>query len=179
MLDRIGKVAEVMCSKIRGINEVMAIKSSFGEKHQKVMFAAVIKNIKLIHSEEIINSRTILKEDFSKCPVIEYNPLHVDSILLNLVSNALKYRHPNRKLSIKISTKVIKGKPHLFFKDNGIGFDENLATNKIFGLFRRMHTHVDGLGVGLYIIYTIIKKNGGEIKVKSKVNVGTEFRIQF
>ncbi|MFD2585798.1 ATP-binding protein [Croceitalea marina] len=179
MVDRIGKVAEVMCSKIRGINDVMAVKSSFGEKHQKILFAEIIENIKLTHSEEIINSRTIIKEDFSKCPFIEYNPSHIDSILLNLMSNALKYRHPNRKLNIKISTKVIKGRTHLFFKDNGIGFDENLATNKIFGLFKRMHTHVDGLGVGLYIIYTIIKKNGGNIKVKSKINIGTEFTIQF
>ncbi|SKB27422.1 ATP-binding protein [Maribacter arcticus] len=66
----------------------------------------------------------------------------------------------------------------LSFKDNGIGFDQNLAY-KIFRLFKRMHTHVEGLGIGLYIIHSIINENGGKINVKSQVNKGTEFIIQF
>lgn len=178
IVDKMEKVAKIMCDKVRAINEVIAVKSSFTNNYKDVVFEELIEKIKLTHSEEITSSRTIIKQDFSKCGSIYYNPLHVDSILLNLMSNALKYRHPNRKLIIKISTKFIQGKTHLIFRDNGIGFNQDLEPNKIFGLFKRMHTHVDGLGVGLYIIHSIIKENGGNIKVKSQVNKGTEFRIQ-
>ena len=178
IVEKMKIVTNGMCDKIGALNEVIAIKSNFSDKKEDMVFSEVIGKIKLSHSEEIIESRTIIKEDFSSCPMINFNPVQLESIIQNLMSNALKYRHPNRKLSVKITTKKVDGKTTLSFKDNGIGFKQNLA-DKIFGLFKRMHTHVDGLGIGLYIIHSIINQNKGKIEVKSKVNKGTEFLIQF
>ena len=178
IVEKMQLVAKVMCDKIRALNEVIAIKSNFSDNKEELVISEVIGNIKLSHSEEIIKGRTIIKEDFSSCTKIDYNSFQLESILHHLMSNALKYRHPGRKLSIKIVTKKINGKMQLSFKDNGIGFDQNLAY-KIFRLFKRMHTHVEGLGIGLYIIHSIINENGGKINVKSQVNKGTEFIIQF
>ena len=61
----------------------------------------------------------------------------------------------------------------------GIGFDGNVAADKIFGLFKRMHTHVEGLGVGLYMANTILHNNGGFIEVAGKINEGAEFKLYF
>ncbi|WP_405381329.1 ATP-binding protein [Maribacter sp. LLG6340-A2] len=178
LVEKMQVVTKVMCDKIRALNQVLSIKSNLSEQTEEMIFADVIGKIKLSHSQEIIESRSIIKEDFSSCPSIDYNPVQLESILQNLMSNALKYRHPKRKLSIRISTKKVNGKTTLIFKDNGLGFDQSLA-DKIFLLFKRMHTHVDGLGIGLYIMNSIVSENGGNIDVRSQKNKGTEFRIQF
>ncbi|QWX82703.1 PAS domain-containing protein [Cellulophaga sp. HaHaR_3_176] len=172
-------VGNQMCDKLKALNNVIALKSSLGKRKEEISFSAIINKIKVTHSEEILNSRTIIKEDFSSCPTILYDPIQFESILHNLISNSIKYKHPKRKPVIYIKTKIVNGKKTLTIKDNGIGFDEDINPNKIFGLFKRMHTHVDGLGVGLYIIHSIINNNGGGIKVNSKINKGTEFKINF
>lgn len=178
IIEKMQIVTKLMCDKIRALNQVIAVKSTFSELKDELVFSDILDLIKLSHSEEIIESRAIIKEDFLSCSKIVYNRFQLESVLENLMSNALKYKHPSRILSIKIATKEINGKIHLTFKDNGIGFNQKLV-GKIFGLFKRLHTHVDGLGIGLYIMNSIINENGGKIDVTSEVDKGTEFRIQF
>ncbi|MBT2163452.1 ATP-binding protein [Zobellia barbeyronii] len=178
IVDSMQKVTKVMCDKITALNKVIAMKSTFNGIREDVVFAEVVGKVKAVLSDDIIKSRTIIKEDFSGCSVVKYSPIHMESIIQNLMSNSLKYRHPKRKPIIKITTKEVNGKVQLTFKDNGLGFDQSVS-NKIFGLFKRMHTHVEGLGVGLYIIHSIVTESGGKIEVESQVNKGTEFKIQF
>ena len=178
IVDSMQKVTKVMCDKITALNKVIAMKSTFNGVREDVVFSEVVAKVKAGLSDDIIKSRTIIKEDFSSCSIINYNPIHIESIIQNLMSNSLKYRHPKRKPIIKISTKEVNGRMQLTFKDNGLGFDQSVS-NKVFGLFKRMHTHVEGLGIGLYIIHSIVTESGGEIEVESQVNKGTEFKIQF
>lgn len=179
IFDKLKYVGKLMCDKLKALNSVIALKSNLGAKKEKINFKEIVEKIKAIHSEKIIESRTIIKEDFSAYPTIDYNPVQFESILHNLISNAIKYKHARRKPLISISTKIEEDKPVLIIKDNGLGFDTGNDPNKIFRLFKRMHTHVEGLGVGLYIIYTIIKNNGGDIIVESEINKGTQFKIYF
>ncbi|MUH36651.1 PAS domain-containing sensor histidine kinase [Zobellia amurskyensis] len=178
IVGRMQKVTKVMCDKIRALNQVIAVKSTFNGSHENIVFSEVVSKVKEGLSEDIIKSRTIIMEDFSGCSVINYNPVHIESIIQNLMSNALKYRHPKRKPIIKITSKKVDGKIELTLKDNGLGFDQS-GSNKVFGLFKRMHTHVEGLGIGLYIIKSIVTESGGKITVESQINKGTEFKIQF
>tara|TARA_R110000868_G_scaffold281257_1_gene541639 strand:- start:4009 stop:5100 length:1092 start_codon:yes stop_codon:yes gene_type:complete len=179
LFEKVQLVAKLMCDKLRALNNVIALKSNLNSRKEEVTFSEIVKKIRVIHSQEIVNSRTIIKEDFSSCPTIMYDPIQVESIVHNLISNSIKYKHPKRKTIIQLKTKEVKGKVIFTIKDNGLGFDDQINTDKIFGLFKRMHTHVDGLGVGLYIIRSIISNNGGTIKVKSEINKGTELKIHF
>lgn len=179
VFDKVQEVAKQMCDKIRALNAVIALKTNNDTKKETVNFSEIIDRIKVNQSEEIISSRTIIKEDFTRTPSILYNQIQVESIMQNLISNAVKYKHQNRKPVIFIKTKLVKGKTVMTIKDNGIGFDQSTPPEKIFGLFKRMHTHVNGLGVGLYVTHSIITNNGGEISVKSEINKGTEFKIIF
>jgi signal transduction histidine kinase len=61
-------------------------------------------------------------------------------------------------------------------EDNGIGIAENNLP-KVFTMFKRFHTHVEGTGIGLYIVKRIVENGGGKIEVESKVDVGTTFRV--
>jgi signal transduction histidine kinase len=179
LFEKVEFVTKAMTDKLNALSKVIALKSDLVNSKEVLSFSTVVDKIKALHAQEIIKSRVIIKEDYSKCDRIRYNPIQFESVLHNLISNAIKYRHAKRKPQISIKTAVIKDKIVLTIKDNGIGFDGTIDPNKIFGLFKRMHTHVEGLGVGLYMTNTIINNNGGKIKVSSEINKGTEFKIYF
>ena len=109
---------------------------------------------------------------------IMYPKSHVRSILYNLLSNALKYRSPDRKAIINITTYKSKDRVVLSVRDNGLGMTQ-VQQKKLFTMFKRMHTHVEGTGIGLYTIKRIIENNGGHIKVESKPDQGTAFLVYF
>jgi signal transduction histidine kinase len=66
----------------------------------------------------------------------------------------------------------------LSVQDNGLGIDMR-QEEKLFALFKRLHSHVDGTGIGLYIVKRIIENAGGKIEVESKVGAGSTFRVFF
>ncbi|MBT30794.1 MAG: PAS domain-containing sensor histidine kinase [Thalassobius sp.] len=177
IFDKIKQVVEVLTSKLNSFNDVIAIKSNLRVEKETVLFEDVLAESKCKLKEEIIESGIIINTDFSKSPSITYSPSHLHSILHNLLKNAIRFRNPQVEAEVYISTSICNGKPMLFVKDNGIGFNEEIGKNKIFGLFKKMHTHTEGLGVGLYLVKTIVNSQGGHIEVSSKIDLGTEFRI--
>jgi signal transduction histidine kinase len=64
-------------------------------------------------------------------------------------------------------------------KDNGVGIDLDQFGDKIFGLYQRFHDHVNGKGIGLYLVKTQVEALNGKIQVQSKVDEGTEFKLVF
>ncbi|EMR03285.1 sensor histidine kinase [Cesiribacter andamanensis] len=120
-----------------------------------------------------------------ECPGIEtdfrveelmFSRLNLRSIFANLLTNAMKYRSPERECRVKISSWAEKDKVVLEVADNGIGMPKGYQ-NKVFKMFTRMHTHVDGSGVGLYIIKRIVDNANGQIEVESAEGRGTTFRV--
>ncbi len=177
IFEKVVSVGKLMCEKLKALNNVIALKSTLDNEKKEIEFSEVLKKVKLNQSEKIINNRAIIKEDFSNATSVNYNGIQIESIIQNLISNAIKYKHPRRKPVIYIKTKEVDGRIELTVKDNGIGLDKSIDKDKIFRLFKRMHTHVEGLGVGLYITHFIITNNGGQIEVQSEINKGTEFKI--
>lgn len=76
-------------------------------------------------------------------------------------------------------SKLVENRLLLVFTDNGLGIDLQSRTADVFGLYNRFHSHVEGKGIGLFIVKTQVEKLGGEISVKSEVYKGTEFKIEF
>ena len=109
-----------------------------------------------------------------------FNKSYLESILINLLSNSIKYRSPNRRLQIDISTqRKASGEVVMTITDNGIGIDLNRHRNSIFGLYQRFHTNPDSVGLGLFIVKTQINTLGGSIDVDSEIDKGTTFHITF
>ncbi|WP_083470336.1 PAS domain-containing sensor histidine kinase [Rufibacter tibetensis] len=110
---------------------------------------------------------------------LRYSRKNLRSILYNLVSNGIKYADPQRKPQVSISTFITDaGEFALSVTDNGLGIPNN-QFNKIFGMFKRVHDHVEGSGVGLYLVKRILDNSGDRIEVKSEVGKGSEFTIYF
>ena len=127
----------------------------------------------------IQDSKTKFKVDFKAFDTINYNRGYLESIFLNLISNSIKYAHPNRTPVIDIKTSIEDDRKQLIFSDNGLGFDSKKEKDKVFGLHQRFHDHEDSKGIGLYLVYNHITDLGGTITVESEVNEGTSFTITF
>jgi len=117
--------------------------------------------------------------DFATCPVVEFVRLHLQSVFFNLISNSLKYAVPGRPPGIRLSSSpdLLTGRPILTVQDNGLGIDLERFGPQLFQLFRRFHSHVEGTGVGLYLVNRIVQNRGGRLEVSSVVDEGITFRI--
>jgi signal transduction histidine kinase len=98
------------------------------------------------------------------------------SVLYNLLSNALKYRHPDRPPQVRLTCQTLDGHWCLEVQDNGLGLDSSQQA-ALFTLFRRFHQHVEGSGLGLYTVKKITENLGGRVEVQSEAGVGSTFRI--
>ncbi|MEJ8756825.1 PAS domain-containing protein [Pontibacter sp. H259] len=105
-----------------------------------------------------------------------FSQKNLRSIVYNFLSNSLKYKHPERKPEIKINSYVEANYLVLTVQDNGLGINDEQQT-KLFTMFRRFHDHVEGSGVGLYMVKRMIDNAGGKIEVESQVNTGSLFKV--
>ncbi len=110
---------------------------------------------------------------------LRYSTSGLKSILYNLIVNAVKYCHSERDCEVNVRFFIEKNKVCLEVTDNGIGIDLDRFGDRIFGLFKRFHSHVEGSGIGLYSIRQLIIRKGGSISVTSQPNVGSCFKVIF
>jgi len=106
-------------------------------------------------------------------------PAYLESILLNLVTNAIKYSDEKKEIKISFDVSDVDDYLILHVSDNGVGIDMERYGGSIFGLYKTFHGHEDSRGVGLYITKNQIETMGGKIEVESKPNVGTTFKVYF
>lgn len=117
--------------------------------------------------------------NFKNAPRVFFNEIYLESILLNLLTNAIKYRSRERRLSLEIKSKKEGEYIVLSFRDNGLGIDKQKYEKRLFGLYQRFHTHADGKGIGLYMIQSQLNSLGGKIEIQSTENEGTVFHVYF
>lgn len=163
---------------INDLTEITKLQRSAVDDVNQVPFQEIFEEIRLDLETAIQESGAKFEVDFSQCPSIQFSKKNLRSIIYNLVSNAIKYRSPEREPFIKVSS--IKEQDFCLFsvEDNGLGMDLS-QESKIFSMFQRLHGHVEGSGVGLYITKKIIENSGGKIKVESEVGKGSTFRVYF
>jgi signal transduction histidine kinase len=144
-----------------------------------VSLANVLEEVKARLPHEIRAPDTRLETDFSGAPAVFFSRANLSSLLFNLLSNSIKYRDPNRPLHLSLSTSREKGYLVLKVQDNGIGIDLEQYGQHLFSMFRRFHDHVEGSGIGLYIIKRIMENNRGKVEVESVQGAGTTFLLYF
>ncbi|WP_051228049.1 PAS domain-containing sensor histidine kinase [Gillisia sp. JM1] len=127
----------------------------------------------------IQKSNTTFNADFSEAPEVNFSSFYLQSILLNLISNSIKYCNPKIAPAITIKSKKVNNGIQLSFSDNGIGFDMEKVGESIFGLHQSFHNNGDSKGIGLYLVQSHMESLGGKIAVTSQVNVGTTFVLTF
>lgn len=109
---------------------------------------------------------------------VQADPNFLRILLMNLLSNALKYRHPDRKCEVEFILSNDPDRPSLTVKDNGIGFQASDA-HTIFQPFKRLQSHVEGSGVGLSTCLEICRRHGWKLEATGKPDEGAVFNVNF
>lgn len=156
----------------------LIVKENKDLKVEELVVQEILDKVLQSISETIIESNAVIETDFFNAPTVHFTKMYLESVFLNLMTNAIKYRHPDRQLIVKIRTiKEQTGKTKLTFSDNGIGMDMSRVKDKIFGFYQRFHKNADSKGMGLFLVKSQINALGGQIEVESEVNLGTTFTI--
>jgi light-regulated signal transduction histidine kinase (bacteriophytochrome) len=109
-------------------------------------------------------------------PTVECDSGLMKQVFANLLSNAVKYTRPRKVAVIEVGSDKRNGKPSLFVRDNGVGFNMKYA-DKLFGVFQRLHRteEFEGTGVGLATVDRIVRKHGGAIWAQAEEDHGATF----
>lgn len=179
MIDNIKDISESLNSTIEHLNEVVTIQTQTHDNKVDVKFNNIIGLVKKAINRIIRETNSTIITDFSQVSSIPYIPAYMESILLNLITNAIKYKHPDRAPIINVKTYSQDNNTFLEVSDNGIGIDLDKFGNKLFGMYKTFHYNKDAVGIGLFITKNQIESLNGQISVESTVNKGTTFKIQF
>lgn len=174
----IKNVSQGLDATLEDLSQALKIKESV-VLPELIDFQVVMdKTIGILESDIHVN-RARVTGDFT-VRQIHFPKIYLESIFLNLVSNAIKYRKPEVDPMIQLrSYKDDSGYTVLECRDNGLGIDLSLHGQKIFGLYKTFHDHKDAHGVGLFLVKTQIESQGGRIELDSTLGIGSTFKIIF
>ena len=180
LLQGFGKSLEKLDNVIIDLNQVTQIKHSVNDYKEEIHFSKLLKDI-IANTDAIANNPDItIKSCFKEADAFYTVSNYMNSIFHNLISNSIKYKQPGVPLICEISTKKNDDNIRLLFKDNGMGIDLNKTGDQVFELYKRFHIGAaEGKGMGLFMVKTHVESLGGNIRVSSEVNKGTEFTIEF
>tara|TARA_R110000751_G_scaffold126574_4_gene228504 strand:- start:1095 stop:4229 length:3135 start_codon:yes stop_codon:yes gene_type:complete len=155
------------------IVEVHLIQSDISEVYIHEVIQKNIDSLKIQINDAKIKIITTIDHDLK----VKAVPAYLDSIVLNMITNAIKYRDEKKLCYLKIYSGKEESMISLYFEDNGLGIDLKIYGDKLFGMYKTFHEHNDSRGVGLFITKNQVESMGGKIQVESKVNRGTTFKI--
>ncbi|MFM8738747.1 MAG: sensor histidine kinase, partial [Cytophagales bacterium] len=163
-------------TNLKELNEVLKIKQAKEIERQQLAFSEVLQSVIQQLSAPIAETRAEIKTSFF-VRTVQYPNIYLESIIMNLLSNALKYKHPARTPEILIETFENNGNLFLKITDNGLGLDLKRYGNHVFKLRKTFHVHPESRGIGLFMIKSQIEAMGGEIQIESQPNIGTSFIV--
>ena len=184
-LELLGTIKDVSGSlnkTIEHLNEVVTIQTNADQLKENVSIETTLKQVCTSISQIISTNEATITSNFEVGDVISYVPAYMDSIILNILTNAIKYKHPDRHPIINFKTsKDFKNEDRLILEisDNGVGIDMEKFGDKLFGMYKTFHYNKDAVGIGLFITKNQIESLNGEITVDSEVDKGTIFTIKF
>ena len=173
------KSTHLLNETINDLVKIIVIKDKISIQKENVTINEVVEHVFSQLKFQIEQSKPILKLNFDEADTIYTNKAYLESILINLLTNSIKYKSETKKLKISITIKKTNNSTILKFKDNGIGIDLKRNSEHIFGLYQRFHDYPDSKGLGLYLVKAQIESLGGTIAIESEVNKGTEFTLTF
>ncbi|QXV65382.1 PAS domain-containing protein [Mucilaginibacter sp. 21P] len=178
LFDKMSNVSAALNDTLEHLSEAIRIKDTVIQREVLNIGIELKKVLDIFQSDLNFNNAKIeLQLDVE---MISFPRIYLESILTNLISNAIKYRDTQRPLLITIKTyKNDKLETVLECVDNGVGIDLKLHGQKIFGLYKTFHDRKDAHGVGLFLVKTQIESQGGKIEVESIPGSGSTFKIIF
>lgn len=178
MLMKLEDCSSEVDSIVKDLTDIISIRKNHNTLKETIYLKEAFEKSAGMFTEEIENHKIDIQFVVDPVQTLSTIKTSFESVISNLISNAIKYRDYERPLTIEIQHQLANALHIIKISDNGIGMDLGMGNDKkVFGLYRRFHTHVDGKGLGLYLVKTQVENMGGNISVKSVVGKGTTFTI--
>ncbi|WP_439880812.1 CHASE domain-containing protein [Pontibacter sp. MBLB2868] len=177
ILDMMQNAVNKLKGTIADLAEITKVQKELQSQVEPLEFADVLQDIKQDIQGILEKSGATVTTNLQVQNIL-YARKNLRSIIYNLISNAIKYRSPDRKPHVSVRTYQEDEYVVMEVQDNGLGIKKN-QQHKLFTMFKRLHSHVEGTGIGLYIVKRIIENNGGRIEVESQLDEGTTFKVYF
>jgi len=177
MIALLKQVSHSLNETMSNLNEVVSIRTNINLTVEPLNLHDYIEQAKVVLSKQMQSKFAKVQNLVPPNSEVLYNAAYLESILLNFISNAVRYSHPERKPVIRISYDEAQKK--LTIADNGIGIDLEKNGEKLFGMYKTFNNNPDSKGIGLFITKNQIDAMGGRIETESTLGVGTTFTIYF
>lgn len=178
ILEKLRNVSNNLGETMNELMETLKVKKDTDIERVKLRFKEVFDKVVQSMEGELIHTSAQVNFDFNQATLV-YSKSYLESIIQNLLNNAIKYRSPKRTPVIHVSTSLQGDSVELRVSDNGLGIDMHKFGDKLFGLHKTFHEHKEARGVGLFLVKTQIEALGGSIFAESEVDKGTTFIIRF
>ncbi|MGO4912674.1 sensor histidine kinase [Leeuwenhoekiella sp. W20_SRS_FM14] len=175
--EMLAQASSMLTETISHLNEVVSVDINYQDKEELDLYKYIENGIRSVRGLMVEVNFQILNrvdEGFKIYAV----PAYLESIILNIITNSIKYRDPKRKSWLQLSAERINGYVIITASDNGLGINLERYGDRIFGLYKTFHEHSDARGLGLYMTKSQVEVMGGSINVQSKVGKGTTFIIK-
>tara|TARA_R110000868_G_scaffold30589_2_gene112902 strand:+ start:20289 stop:22121 length:1833 start_codon:yes stop_codon:yes gene_type:complete len=179
LLQMLITASDNLLETLDNLNEVVEINTNQNLAKKSIHVNTKINKIQKSLSYLIKNKKATILNYIPNTIYVKGVPTYVYNILLNIISNAVKFADPNKEHMIELSVEKDTDYTVISVKDNGLGIDLEKHKNKLFGMYKTFHQHEDSRGIGLFISKNQIDAMKGKIDVQSKVGQGTTFNIYF
>ncbi|HCW07986.1 MAG TPA: hypothetical protein DGG95_11555 [Cytophagales bacterium] len=179
MLNHLQSISSGFSATVSHLTEIVEVQNQLELRLEQINLYDYVKRTIDVLRVEIDLTNSIFHNNVNSNLTLQTNSAYMESILLNLLTNAIKYRHSEKKLVVEIDAALKINELQLIVKDNGRGINLEKHKNEIFGLHKTFHGNPDAKGVGLFITKLQVEALNGRIEVKSKENEGTSFIIHF
>ncbi len=173
------EASDNLLETLENLNEVVTLSTNTESEKEKLNLHKKITTIQQSLTGLIESNKLKIVNNVEKEVNINIVPAYLDSILMNFITNGVKYQHPDREPVLNFNTYKQGDYTVLNIEDNGLGIDLKKYGSKLFGMYKTFHTNKDSRGIGLYITKNQVESMHGKIEVESKVGEGTKFKIFF
>lgn len=173
------EASDNLLETLENLNEVVAINANTKLNKKPVGLNKTVGKVTQSLCAFLKTNNAKIINDISEDVQVNVSLAYLESILMNFITNGVRYKEPSRDPILKLSTKVEKGNIVLTISDNGLGIDLNKYGDQLFGMYKTFHRHKDARGVGLHITKNQIEAMNGKVTVQSTVGIGTTFKIYF
>ena len=173
------KVSTALNHTLYDLNEVVSIQTNLNLTVEQLKVKDYLEDTLGLLKVEIQKKEAMIVNNVPAEMVVKFNAAYMESVLLNLLTNSLRYSSPDRVPEIFITGSKTGGKWMLEVKDNGIGIDLIKNRDKLFGLYKTFSNQPNSRGVGLFITKNQIDAMNGKIEVESTPGEGSVFKVYF
>ncbi|MEM9077999.1 MAG: PAS domain-containing protein [Bacteroidota bacterium] len=179
ILGMLSSASDNLLDTLENLNEVVDISTNVNLDKKSLSLIDSIERVGQNLSAFLEKNKVEVVNTIDESLRVMSVPAYLESIILNLMTNSVKYRHPLRTPKITLAATKQENGVTLSVTDNGLGIDLERYGDKIFGMYKTFHNNKDARGLGLYIIKNQIEAMDGYIAVESSVNKGSVFKVFF